>query len=62
MAKTRAALIAWLCLAAPAFAAQNPSDDAQNARPAWSELAPEHQKVLAPLAREWSQLDSKRRT
>lgn len=61
MAKTCAALIAWLCLAAPIAAAQVPPGGVSNGRPAWSELTPEQQKILAPLSGEWNQLDSKRR-
>jgi len=62
MAKTCAALIAWLCLLAfPVAAAEGPSGGTVDARPAWSELTLEQQKILAPLAHDWNQLDSKRR-
>ena len=62
MARACVALIAWLCLAFPIVAAQDHSDRNQNAvRPAWSELTPEQQKILAPLAGEWDDLDATRR-
>ncbi len=61
MAKACAALIAWLCLAFPVAAGQDPPAGTDSARPAWSELTPQQQKILAPLAREWNQLDTKRR-
>jgi len=61
MAKTAIALIIWLCLALPAFAAQPAKQSAKPARPAWSELTPAQQQVLAPLAAEWTEMDSGRR-
>lgn len=61
MARTCVALIAWLCLAFPVVAAQNQTEGAGNARPAWAELTTEQQEILAPLSREWDQLDAKRR-
>lgn len=62
MAKACVALIAWLFLAFPVIAAQNPSEGSRNAAsPAWAQLTPAQQKVLAPLAREWDQLDATRR-
>lgn len=41
----------------PAKAAQAP----KKIRPAWAELTPEQQEVLAPLKPEWSKLDRDRR-
>lgn len=62
MAKTCVALIAWLCLAFPVAAAQNrPETSPTAASPAWSELTPEQRTILAPLAREWDELDGTRR-
>ena len=62
MAKTLVALIASLCIAFTAAAAQ-PKADAKKAapRPAWTELTPAQQQVLAPLQPEWEQLDTTRR-
>ena len=63
MAQAFVALTVCLCLAFPVAAAQVSKDkDAKKpVRPAWSELAPAHQKILAPLAPEWNQLDATRR-
>lgn len=61
MAKTAAALIIWLCLALPVFAAQPSKQAVKPVRPAWSELAPAQQQVLAPLAPEWNEMDSAQR-
>lgn len=63
MAKTFVALIVSLCLAFPVAAAQIQSkpDTRKSAKPAWSELSPAQQQVLAPLAAEWDQLDTARR-
>src|SRR5258706_10178807 len=61
MAKACVALIVWLCLAYPASAAQNKPESKKPVRPAWSELAPAHQQVLAPLRAEWDEMDSVRR-
>ena len=62
MAKTLLALIASLCIAFSAAAAQ-PKADAKKAapKPAWTELTPAQQQVLNPLQAEWEQLDSTRR-
>ena len=61
MAKTLIALIAALCLAFPVAAAQSKSEPKKPARPAWTELTPAQQQVLAPLAGEWDKLDATRR-
>ena len=61
MAKTLLALIASLCIAFSAAAAQTRSDTKKPAKPAWSELTPAQQQVLAPLQREWEQFDTTRR-
>ena len=61
MAKTLAALIVWLCLAIPAIAAQNKAETKKPVKPAWSELTPAQQKILAPLASEWGAMDGTRR-
>lgn len=60
MAKTLAALIVWLCIALPVYAAQQPAAK-KSPRPAWSELTPAQQKILAPLAAEWDGMDAARR-
>jgi len=61
MAKTLVALTVWLCFAFPAFSAQGKTDTKKLVRPAWSELTPAQQKVLAPLSTEWDALDATRR-
>lgn len=61
MAKALLALTVSLCLAFPAFAAQSKADAKKPARPAWSELTPAQQKVLAPLSAEWNAMDATRR-
>ena len=61
MAKTLGALIVWLCLACSAFAAQSPPEAKKAPKPAWTELTPAQQQVLAPLQPEWDQLDTVRR-
>jgi len=61
MAKTAVALILWLCIALPAVAAQPAKQAAKPVRPAWSELSPAQQQVLAPLAADWNNMDSTRR-
>jgi hypothetical protein len=61
MAKTILALIVSLCLALPAAAAQGKSEPKKTFKPEWTELTPEQQKVLAPLAAEWGRMDSTRR-
>ena len=61
MAKALIALTVWLCLASPAFAAQSKSHVKKPVQPAWSELSPAQQKVLAPLSTEWNAMDATRR-
>jgi hypothetical protein len=61
MAKAWIALIAWLCLALPAAEAQIRSERGRSTPPAWSELTPEQQGILAPLSKEWAGLDATRR-
>ena len=60
MAKTLGALILALCLAFSAVAAQSP-EAKKAAKPAWTELTPAQQQLLAPLQPEWEQLDTARR-
>ena len=43
------------------FAAQSKTDTKKPVRPAWSELTPAQQKILAPLASEWDGMDATRR-
>jgi hypothetical protein len=45
----------------PAYAASTSSANKKPARPAWSELTTAQQQVLAPLAKDWEQLDTTRR-
>ena len=59
MAQARFALVLWLCLIFPTFAASTATKKAP--KPAWSELSPAQQQVLAPLASEWDKMDSTRR-
>lgn len=61
MAKTLLALIASLCIAFSAAAAQSDPKAKKPTRPAWSELSPSQQQVLAPLQGEWDNFDSTRR-
>jgi hypothetical protein len=61
MVKTLGALIVCLCLAFSAAAAQSPPEAKKAAKPAWTELTPTQQKVLAPLQPEWETLDTLRR-
>jgi hypothetical protein len=62
MAKTLVALIASLCIAFSAAAAQTKTDAKKAApKPAWTELSPAQQQVLAPLQGDWDQLDTTRR-
>ena len=60
MAQALVALIVSLCLALPAVAAQVKTDTKKPLRPAWSELKPEQQKILAPLASEWDRMAKSR--
>jgi hypothetical protein len=57
MAKALAALTLWLCIAVSAFAAA--AD--KKPQPAWSQLNPEQQQILAPLSADWDKLDDVRR-
>ena len=62
MAKTLVALIASLCIAFSAAAAQTKADAKKAApKPTWTELTPAQQQVLGPLQGDWDQLDSTRR-
>jgi uncharacterized protein DUF3106 len=61
MAKTLLALIASLCIAFSAAAAQSKPEAKKASKPAWSELTPAQQQVLSPLSKEWEQLDTTRR-
>jgi len=61
MAQAWIALIVSLCVAFPAAAAQERRTPSKKEPPAWSELAPEQQKILAPLSNEWNALDATRR-
>ena len=61
MAKAWIALIVSLCIASPAAAAQEQHTRSKKAPPAWSELTPEQQKILAPLSNEWNRLEAARR-
>ena len=57
MAKALAALTLWLCIALSAFAAAP-----HNKQLDWSQLTPEQQQILAPLASDWINFDERRRT
>ncbi len=65
MAKTLIAIILCLSFVAPAAAAapQQPQAAAQPkpAKPAWAELTPAQQQVLAPLKDDWQEIDTLRR-
>lgn len=61
MARTLVALIACLFIAFSAAAAQSKNETKKAPRPAWSELTPAQQRVLAPLEPEWEQFDTTRR-
>ena len=61
MAKTLIALIATLCIAFSAAAAQTKTPAKKAPTPPWSELTPAQQQVLAPLERDWGELDTTRR-
>jgi hypothetical protein len=56
MAKALAALTLGLCIALSAFGATAPKK-----QPDWSQLTPEQQQVLAPLAGDWNNFDDLRR-
>lgn len=53
--------MASLLTAPGAVAQQAGPASAKSARPAWSELSPKQQAVLAPLAADWDKLDTTRR-
>jgi Protein of unknown function (DUF3106) len=57
MAKALAALTLGLCIALSAFAAAPAKK-----QPDWSQLTPEQQQVLAPLASDWNNFDERKRT
>ena len=61
MAKTLLALIASLCIAFSATAAQTKPDAKKAPRPTWTELTPAQKQVLAPVQPDWDQLDTTRR-
>jgi hypothetical protein len=61
MVKKIAAVGLLLCLSLSGVAAQTKSDTRKPAKPAWTELTPAQQTVLAPLQAEWEQLDTTRR-
>ncbi|MGZ5090813.1 MAG: DUF3106 domain-containing protein [Burkholderiales bacterium] len=61
MVKTLVALITSLCIAFSAVAAQSKPEAKKVAKPAWTELTPAQQQVLAPVQGEWGQLDTPRR-
>jgi hypothetical protein len=56
MAKALAALTLGLCIALSAFGATAPKK-----QPDWSQLTPEQQQVLVPLASDWNNFDDLRR-
>lgn len=58
MAKTFIALIVSLCLVFPVAAAQSKTEPKKTGKPAWTELTPVQQRILAPLAGEWDRLDT----
>ena len=57
MAKALAALTLGLCIALSAFAAAA----ADKKQPDWSQLTPEQQQILAPLASDWVNFDERAR-
>ncbi len=56
MVKALAALTLGLCIVLSTFAAA-----AEKKQPDWSQLTPEQQTILAPLAGDWNNFDNKRR-
>ena len=60
MAKTLAALMLGLCIALSSAAA-SAATAAEKKQPDWSQLTPEQQQILAPLASDWNKFDNKRR-
>ena len=62
MAKALIAIILCLSFAAPVAAAeQSQPKAAPQSKPAWTELTPAQQQVLAPLKDDWSEIDTLRR-
>src|SRR3990167_3541098 len=56
MAKTFLGLALWLCVSLSVLAA-SPAKK----QPGWAELSPEQQQILAPLARRWDTMTSRRK-
>jgi hypothetical protein len=56
MVKAVLAITVWLVLALP-----HPAAHADKNNPAWTELRPEQQRVLAPIQGEWESLDAPRK-
>lgn len=56
MAKAVLAIAGWLVLALP-----YPAAYADKNNPAWTELRPEQQRILAPIQGEWESLDAPRK-
>lgn len=56
MAKAVLGIAVWLVLALP-----HPAAYADKNNPAWTELRPEQQQVLAPIQGEWESLDAPRK-
>ena len=56
MVKAVLAIAVWLVLALP-----HPAAYADKNNPAWAELKPEQQQVLAPIQGEWESLDAPRK-
>lgn len=59
MAKALAVLTLGLCIALSTFSASAAA--AGKKAPDWSQLTPEQQQILAPLASDWDNFDNKRR-
>src|SRR5665647_2349818 len=59
MAKALAALTLGLCIALSVFSAF--AATAEKKPPDWSQLTPEQQQILAPLAGDWNNLDERPR-
>jgi hypothetical protein len=56
MAKAVLGIAVWLVLALP-----YPAAYADKSNPAWTELRPEQQRILAPIQGEWESLDAPRK-
>jgi len=61
MAKAWVALIAFVFFSLPVAAAQGGPERSRNSSPAWSELTAQQREILAPLSKEWGELDATRR-